>query len=196
MRRMLGSVAQDAVRHSPVPMLVLNEAGGMFLAAAPASPLRVLVPLDGSPLAEAALQPAVRLAAALAAPGGSALHIVQVLDLPQVAGIMESQAYTAESVGIEARQKAEGYLQKTAEQVREQLPADSQVAITWSVLDRAPVARTIVQYAEGTDRARSSYDLIAISTHGRSGLRRLVMGSVTERVLGATRLPLLIVHSH
>ena len=39
----------------------------------------------------------------------------------------------------------------------------------------------------------NTYDLIAISTHGRHGLERRVMGSVTERVLNSTKLPMLIV---
>jgi nucleotide-binding universal stress UspA family protein len=43
------------------------------------------------------------------------------------------------------------------------------------------------------DMGVASCDMIAISTHGRSGLERWVMGSVTERVLGTTRLPMLIV---
>jgi nucleotide-binding universal stress UspA family protein len=40
------------------------------------------------------------------------------------------------------------------------------------------------------------YDLIAMTTHGRGGLARWIMGSITERVLNTTRLPMLIVHPH
>ena len=46
---------------------------------------------------------------------------------------------------------------------------------------------------EGTS-SLGSCDLIVLATHGRRGLQRWVMDSVTERVLGATKLPLLIVH--
>ncbi len=40
-----------------------------------------------------------------------------------------------------------------------------------------------------------SCDLMAMATHGRGGLQRLALGSVTEQVLGATRLPLLVIHA-
>ena len=48
---------------------------------------------------------------------------------------------------------------------------------------------------KGTN-GRSPFDLIAMSTHGRSGLERWVMGSVTDRLLSATTSPLLVVRPH
>jgi cell division protease FtsH len=67
----LGSVAQKIIRHSPVPVLVLHESAGTLSNQHPAGqrPVRILVALDGSSLAEAALEPAVALATALSAPG-------------------------------------------------------------------------------------------------------------------------------
>jgi len=58
------------------------------------------------------------------------------------------------------------------------------------VLDRGPVADSILQFAEDKD-----IDLIAIGTHGRRGLDRIVLGSVTERVLRTARCPVLGVHN-
>ncbi|MGZ3629174.1 MAG: universal stress protein, partial [Ktedonobacteraceae bacterium] len=51
------------------------------------------------------------------------------------------------------------------------------------------------EHGEGMTKAEQNYgcDLIAMSTHGRGGLERLMMGSVTERVLHSTKLPMLIV---
>lgn len=69
---------------------------------------------------------------------------------------------------------------------------DVKVSMTSSALISSDIAGTIRQQAEG----ERGYDLIAMTTHGRSGLRRLLMGSVTEQVLGATHLPLLIVRPH
>ena len=64
-RWVLGSVADKVTHYSPVPVLVLRE-GGPVPAAAVQQPVRVLVPVDGSPLSEAVLEPAAYLAAALA----------------------------------------------------------------------------------------------------------------------------------
>ncbi len=59
------------------------------------------------------------------------------------------------------------------------------------------VADTLIQIAEGNEQENSTgYDIIALTTHGRSGPKRWIMGSVAERLLGATRLPLLIIHPH
>ena len=53
------------------------------------------------------------------------------------------------------------------------------------------VATTIHDVAEG----RPAYDYIAMTTHGRGGLQRWAMGSIAERVLHMTKLPLLIVRA-
>src|SRR5215467_2612220 len=57
------------------------------------------------------------------------------------------------------------------------------------VLERGPVADSILQFAECRD-----IDLIAMGTHGRRGLDRVVLGSVTEKVLRKARCPVLAVH--
>ncbi len=106
-RWVLGSVAQQAVRHSPVPVLVLNEHGVVPDAA---RPLRVLVPLDGSELAESALEPAAQLIAALTAPAQGELHLLRVVDVPSAYGKMKSQAYISDGVQEEARKEAEAYV--------------------------------------------------------------------------------------
>ena len=67
------------------------------------------------------------------------------------------------------------------------------LAITSSVKVEKDVAATLVSLAEVGDGETGASDLIAISTHGRHGLERWVMGSVTERILDASKLPILIV---
>lgn len=54
---------------------------------------------------------------------------------------------------------------------------------------------SLTEHGEGMTKAEQDhgFNLIAMSTHGRGGLERLMMGSVTERVLHATKLPMLIV---
>lgn len=191
-RWVLGSVAQQAVRHSPVPVLVLNEHGVVPPALYAAHSLRILVPMDGSALAEAAVEPAAQLLAALAAPAQCELHLLRVVDLPSAYGRMKSQAHISDSMQEEARKEAETYVQAMAERLRETTFAAFKLHITWSAAINSDVAGTIITQAEQTERS-DGYDVIAIATHGRGGFKRLVMGSVTEHLLGATRLPLLIV---
>jgi len=79
----LGSVTQQVVHHSSVPVLILREGQSVLKPAQgnAACPVSALVPLDGSSLAEAALVPAANLVAALAAPAEGTLHLTQVVKL-------------------------------------------------------------------------------------------------------------------
>jgi nucleotide-binding universal stress UspA family protein len=187
-RWMFGSAAQGAVRHSPVPVLVLNENGVVPSTLEESHPFRVLVPLDGSPLAETALEPAAHLASLLVAPAAIELHLLRVVDLPVAGGKFPINFDVA--LRKEALQEAETYLKEVTARLQESL-VDVRVSITSSDVISMDIAGTIIQQAH-----ESGYDLIAMTTHGRSGLRRLMMGSVTEHVLGTTKLPLLIVRPY
>ncbi len=193
-RWVLGSVAHTLAHESPVPTLVLRESEltSRLVGLEASRPLRALVPLDGSPLAEAALAPAARLVAALAAPAQGELHLAQVV---------RRFSATAEEVASErndeASARASTYLAQKAERLQT-TAKDFRLSITWSVICAENVAGALVSLAEqgGEGReteGRSGCDLIAISTHGRHGLQRWVMGSVTDRLLATTKLPVLIV---
>ena len=70
--------------------------------------------------------------------------------------------------------------------------------MTWSVVVDKDVAGSVIDLAQSGKTPQSvghaeSFDLIAMATHGRGGLHRWVMGSVTERVVSASRLPLLVI---
>src|SRR6266702_3908126 len=72
------------------------------------------------------------------------------------------------------------------------------LGIEWSIEESKDVANALIEAAESGKMIESSHeftgcDLIAIATHGRGGLKRLMAGSVTEEVLGSTKLPMLIV---
>lgn len=183
MRWALGSVAEGLAHQSSVPLLVLRE-GGLV---SPLSrvdrtrPLSVLVPLDGSPFAETALAPAANLVAALAAPNEGVLHLIHVIT----------------DRGEDAEQSAKTYIAGVTERLQQTLEGLN-LSVTWSLLRDADVAGAIVdmaEHGEGKEKAGgfNGCDLIAMSTHGRGGLERLMMGSVTERILHSTRLPMLIV---
>ena len=185
MRWVLGSVASTLVRESAVPTLVLREQdlSWRFPDSDRGSPLCALVPLDGSELAEAALAPAAHLIAALAAPEPAALHLVQIVPSSQEKAENEACATT--------------YLAQVAERLRA-TAKDLRLTINWSVIRDRDVASALVSLTEqGRDEQPQSragaYDLLTLSTHGRGGFARWVMGSIAQRLLTATTLPLLVV---
>jgi len=194
-RWVLGSVAQKIAHHCPVPLLVLREGKLLPLESPPdaARHLTALVPLDGSPLAEAALVSAANLVAALVAPAAGALHLMQVVK--QLSTTADEGFIT--QLNEETVERAKAYLMSVKERLQAELK-DRKLTITWSVALDADAADAIIGTAEQREQQEGAEglggcDLIAMSTHGRSGLERWVMGSVMERVLGATKLPMLIV---
>ncbi len=191
-RWVVGSVAHEAVRHSPVPVLVLNEHGVVPPISAAGHPLRIVVPVDGSELAEIALQPAAQLVAALASPAQGELHLLRVVDLPSAYGKMKSQAHISDATHEEVKKEAETYVQALAERLRA-TDFGGGLSIGSSLVDNSDVAATIIKQAEATAEGSAGSDLIAIATHGRGGLRRVLMGSMAEHLLGHTKLPLLVV---
>lgn len=197
-RWMLGSVAQKIARHSPIPVLVMHEAGTTPVGTRrDSSPIRALVTLDGSVLAKTALEPTAQLVAALSAPNTGALHLLRVVK-PLASDEKKGNAGSIQHMQEQGLHKAKVYMQSIVERLREGPIGKLNLTITWSVAFSDDVADTIIQFAEQGEDARSGgvpgrCDMIAMATHGRAGLQHWVLGSVTERVLSATRLPLLIV---
>lgn len=147
--------------------------------------------------AEAVLGPTAYLVAALTAPSQGALYLVQVVDLPPHLARLRSQAYTVsiiEQAGLETK----GYLRGIADRFFQSPLADLHLAVTESVVSDPDVAATLIKEAEDNQEVDRSgvihrCELIAMATHGRGGLQRWATGSVIERVLHATKLPLLVV---
>jgi nucleotide-binding universal stress UspA family protein len=197
-RWLLGSVAQKIARHSSIPVLVLRETGAMPTGTRNLdSPVRALVTLDGSVLAKTALEPAAQLVAALSSPNSGALHLLRVVRTPAFHG----NKVVAQDIGQtqeQALHKARIYTQSIVEHLREGPIGKLNLSITWSVMPGEDVAETIVEAGEvGEDAGKGTvagrYDMIAMATHGRTGMQHWALGSTTERVLSATYLPLLIV---
>ena len=148
---------------------------------APPPPFRhILVSLDGSELAAAALRPAVGIA------GVSGAEVTLLMVIPPIEDALEAPG---ETISIDAqwetrRERARDYLTALCRR-----PEWEGVRFTVDVA-MGPVAETILDYAR--DHA---VDLIVITTHGRSGVRRWVWGSVAEKVLRATTTTVLLVRS-
>lgn len=135
---------------------------------------RILVPLNGSEVAEKALGYLERFVS----PTDTQLVLVGVLETLRYV----SSRYAALETLAAVRQQYERYFQET----RERLQAEG-YQVT-SIVSEGDAATEILNLAES-----SGADLIAMMTHGRSGVARWLLGSVAERVLHGTTLPLLLV---
>ena len=146
----------------------------------------ILVPLDGSKLAEQALLHAT----ALAKQFQSHLTLVRVSNSAELQ-VAEAFAGLADSASLilqlRARHdyEAEAYLEKLCNKLKaDGVVADAIVPVT------IDVASAILQTAESCNA-----DIIVMSTHGRSGVTRWVLGSVAERVLRSASMPILLYRS-
>jgi nucleotide-binding universal stress UspA family protein len=170
----MGSVTERVVRAATCPILVVRDA----------RPIRhILVPVDGSLRAEQALLPALALARRLDATA-TLLHVLQ----PTF--VLAPRSFGWEYLSLEldmammatAEQDARRYVTELAER-----HAASEVTIR-TIVRGGTIAETILHVAES-----EKSDVIAMATHGRTGLRRWVYGSVAEKVLHRVPCTLLIV---
>jgi nucleotide-binding universal stress UspA family protein len=139
---------------------------------------RILVPLDGSALAENVVPYARLLGSALKA-GIDLLRITEPVP-PEVGDILRGTYPHEIAAGLQ--HQAKQYLEKITSS------ASRGGVRVISLVEEGNPAEVIVKAAE-----RQRDTLIAMSTHGRSGMTRWVLGSVTDKVLHATTKPLLIV---
>jgi nucleotide-binding universal stress UspA family protein len=172
----LGSVAEALARNSGTPLLLLrpDEDGAL-----PERPFkRVLVPLDGSPLAEEIL-PHARALAELDGGEIELLRIVDTLPVPESMPFHERFRLDARTVAAE-RADAEQYLSTVSGRL-------APLSVRPQVAEADQPARAILEEAQ-----RAQADLVAVTTHGKSAVTRVALSSVTDKVLRAVRGPLLI----
>ena len=202
----MGSGAEKIARYSTIPVLIVREKEGLPEASPTeiSQPLRVLVPLDGSTHAQAVFEPVADLLTALASPTQkAAIHLVRVVEGQRQAATLMEESKDEMQRAARGLSKAKRHLSWMTELIREgtiapAISSKQQIVVTWSVALDTDVARAIVRTAEAGEDAEGAgvfggCELIAMSTHGRSGLHHLAIGSVTERVLHATKRPLLII---
>ncbi len=134
----------------------------------------LLAPLDGSELAEAALPAAVHLARSL----GARLTLLHVLERDAPGEVHGQRHITNEKEGLR-------YLQETAEKLPPGLAVDLHVHPN----PEHNVPRSIVEHA-----AELGVDLVLISTHGRSNLRRWLFGSIAQQVIALGDTPVLVIY--
>lgn len=161
---MLGSVAERVLHETPCPVLVVRST----------EPIRhVLVALDGSELAEHSLGPAFDIAESL----NCKVTLLRAMEIigPQEFHYLETlESGLGRRMQDELHENAESYLHQVAS-----ANMGRAAEIKTMVVHDSPT-RAILDHAH-----RYAVDVIAMSTHGRTGLLRWVYGSVTEKVLRA-----------
>jgi len=182
----LGSVADRLARSCTVPLYLIrpSEDESSLDARVPVAPPRlVVVPLDGSELAEESLV----FMDLLNDHPERLVRLVRVLLFPHamVSPYLPHTVATNVEIMEEGRQEAVRYLDKIAGALREQ-----GTQVDTDIIDAEFVAPAIAQYAQD-----HGADVIAITSHGASGLRRLAMGSVADKVLRHATTPLLLIRS-
>jgi nucleotide-binding universal stress UspA family protein len=138
---------------------------------------KLLVPLDGSELAERA----VRHAEEIARGTGAEILLLQAVHIPMPI-VPEAVLIAGGKAVEEAAKEATAYLEATAASLR------AEGFRVRTMVEERPPADAILHIAD-----REEVDAIVMSTHGRSGFSRLVMGSVAESVRHATRRPVMLV---
>jgi nucleotide-binding universal stress UspA family protein len=161
-----------------------SQPSGPQPAAPPASPselqapLRILVPLDGSPEGELALQPAAVLTAALSLPGEAKLDLVRVIP---------------EGATPEQRSAAEQYLQDAIARLQAD-PATPKVAADWAVAEGQDAAELVTIIGTEDEGTPQGYNIIALATPPANRANHWPFGDVIDRLLHSTKLSLLLVH--
>ncbi|MEF8790052.1 MAG: universal stress protein [Haloarculaceae archaeon] len=174
-RYIAGSVTERVVRFAEVPVLTVRATGGSRLEGDYED---VLVPTDGSDPAAAAIDHGV----AIAERTGARVHAVNVVNVDAF-GVGPDYASVEE---LRRHLEAEG--QRATDEFAARAEEAGLEAVT-DVRGGTP-AKTLLRYAE-----EHGIDLIAMGTHGRTGLGRYVLGSTTERVLRRSDAPVLAVNA-
>jgi nucleotide-binding universal stress UspA family protein len=176
-RRVLrGSIADAVLHKTSVPILVIHPTREPAETETRSDLAHVLVPLDGSLLAERILGPACDLARAT----GARLTLTQVIVSPTVLGPRIMPVHTR---GLEIDVDAvQGYLEDVAQDLR----ADG-FDVSVHVAEGTSAAPAIAKAAKQLDA-----DVIALATHGYGGLKRTLLGSTADRLVRNSRLPMLV----
>jgi nucleotide-binding universal stress UspA family protein len=174
-RMLLGSTAAQLVRGADVPVLVVHPED----VGAPRRPRTVVVPTDFSEDASKAVDAAIRL---LGRGGDERIVLLHAFHLP-----VEYVAPLPAPILLEDRAQAHTAARIAAEKVSVRI-RESGLDVEIRVVEGYP-PEEIVRAAEETGA-----DLVAMGTHGRSGWKRLVLGSTAERVLPSAPCPVLTVH--
>ena len=183
-RLIFGSTADRVARHGTTPTMLIRRGASDD---GPVTPSRVVVPLDGSELAEQALPEAEKLAGTLGLP----IHLVRAVSADDVLATVRGHGAVAgaglsqqddayEQARLETEGRAADYLEDQANGLRDAgLPADVELL-------KGTPAFVLLWMVQPTD-------VVVMTTHGRGGYRRWVIGSVAEKLVREAAGPILLV---
>jgi nucleotide-binding universal stress UspA family protein len=134
----------------------------------------ILVPTDGSPAAEAALDHAIDLASTY----GARLHALYIVDAAAFSSVEAGAELVVDALEEEG--------QRAVERVHD-AGAEAGVDVVASV-QSGSASKSILRYVDDND-----VDLVVMGTHGRRGVERFLLGSVTERVVRSADVPVMTV---
>lgn len=178
-RLWLGSVSDALIRRLTVPVLLIRPAEGTAIP--PAEQFRtVLVALDGSTESESALAPAL----ALSDPKRCEVVLLRVVPPVPIVGDagMTAALPMDDSLTESLTSQATAYLEGVAARLR-----SSTVKVSTRVVVEPGVAQAVLHEA-----SLANAELVALATHGARGLRRMVLGSVADKVLRGADRPVLL----
>ena len=177
-RWLLGSIAEKVLRATTNPLLLVR-ASEEALTEGEAVLRSIIVPLDGSELAESVLPTAVKFARLF----NVGMVLFRTYELPASAYYgRENHLPNYEELKNRVKEQAQDYLDKRIEAIK----AEGVQRVS-SVLIEGSGPNEIIDYARKTPNA-----LITMCTHGRSGVKRWVLGSVTEKVVRHSGDPVLV----
>lgn len=177
-RALLGSVTERVVRSANCPVLSLSPN-----AAALSRMQRILVPVDYSPGSAQALKQAAELAMTL----GARLDVVHVWDRPNFVPsetLVESGEGGRRSLGELIRENAE---LEMVEFLQANRPASAGDVPSHRLLSGEPASTLLAELERG------EHDLVVVGTHGRTGLKHLLLGSLAEKLVRYSNVPVLTV---
>lgn len=180
-RAWLGSVADSFLHLTSRPVLIVRpEEGEAPDTEADRSFGKILVPLDGTELSECMLEHAVAFGRLFEA----SYHLVRVVPFPMdiASPYLPHTVQLNQGLVDEAKVSAAEYLERHAERLR----AEGR-SVDCRVLVDAQPGHGILKEME-----RAECDLIAMATHGRTGLSRAILGSAADKVLRGTHVPVLL----
>lgn len=185
-------IADHLTRHLEIPILLVR---GGETAPVPGREPRirhVVLPLEGSAYSEQVLAHAV----AVGHPFGARYTLLRVVHTPLASGytLMGQETHVNEARLRRLEEEAESYLHTVAERLRaDGLPVETRVL---AAEDPADAILAFAGAAPGGERdPRSDVGLIAMETHGLGGVAHLLRGSVVERVVHGSPVPVLVHHA-
>ncbi len=181
-----GSVADRVLQGAPVPVLLLKHGEEPTSVFTTEAHPHLLVPLDGSELAESVLLRVISLANQL----GASVTLLRSLDLPDLTLSTRGRAAAgSDPIGAivpTERQTAAQYLEQVQQRVQAYgIPTAIAVTEGGAALDIAEQARTLKEAGQAV--------IIVMATHGRTGVGRWLYGSVAGAVLHLADVPLLVI---